>query len=172
MVKEINLLRLRACNRTRIIWWINCFIIFTCIYFCYPCNSSTNIFCLNNIYPYSLSIVDKQKLNDHYTKNISNLKNPTYFVALSIYIQLIIGAIMRHTESGLAIPDFPLGGYIIPLFNQPMIESIQSMHFDAGLQFVELYQIIIHFFIVLDINCHLFNWLFILEIDSTKIRIF
>ena len=95
---------------------------------------------------YSLSIVDKQKLNDHYAKNISNLKNPAYFVALSIYIQLIIGAIMRHTESGLAIPDFPLsGGYIIPLFNQSMIESIQSMHFDAGLQFVELYQIIIHF---------------------------
>ena len=74
---------------------------------------------------YSLSIVDKQKLNDHYAKNISNLKNPAYFVALSIYIQLIIGAIMRHTESGLAIPDFPLsGGYIIPLFNQSMIESI------------------------------------------------
>ena len=26
-----------------------------------------------------------------------------------IYVQLILGALMRHTDSGLAIPDFPIG---------------------------------------------------------------
>jgi cytochrome c oxidase assembly protein subunit 15 len=94
---------------------------------------------------FSLSKKDKQKLDNQ--SDVPDLKFPAYFVAISIYIQLIIGAIMRHTESGLAIPDFPLsGGYIIPPFNQSMIETIQSMHFDAGLQFVELYQIIIHYF--------------------------
>ena len=32
-----------------------------------------------------------------------------------IFIQLLIGAVMRHTKSGLAIPDFPLSlGYLIP----------------------------------------------------------
>jgi cytochrome c oxidase assembly protein subunit 15 len=93
---------------------------------------------------FSLSIKDKENLQN--PSNVSDLKLPAYFVSITIYIQLIIGAIMRHTESGLAIPDFPLsGGYIIPLFNQTMINSIKSMHFDAGLQFVELSQIIIHF---------------------------
>jgi heme a synthase len=35
----------------------------------------------------------------------------------AVYIQLILGALMRHTNSGLAIPDFPLAmGHIIPPF--------------------------------------------------------
>jgi cytochrome c oxidase assembly protein subunit 15 len=33
----------------------------------------------------------------------------------AIYLQLILGALMRHTKSGLAIPDFPLAfGRIVP----------------------------------------------------------
>jgi cytochrome c oxidase assembly protein subunit 15 len=32
-----------------------------------------------------------------------------------IYVQIIIGATMRHTDAGLAIPDFPLAfGHLIP----------------------------------------------------------
>src|SRR5688572_25978876 len=35
----------------------------------------------------------------------------------AVYVQLILGALMRHTQSGLAIPDFPLAlGGIIPPF--------------------------------------------------------
>jgi cytochrome c oxidase assembly protein subunit 15 len=35
----------------------------------------------------------------------------------SIYLQLLLGAWMRHTQSGLAIPDFPLAfGRLIPEF--------------------------------------------------------
>jgi cytochrome c oxidase assembly protein subunit 15 len=35
----------------------------------------------------------------------------------SVYLQLLLGAWMRHTQSGLAIPDFPLAfGAIIPEF--------------------------------------------------------
>jgi heme a synthase len=35
----------------------------------------------------------------------------------AVYIQLLIGALMRHTNAGLAIPDFPLAlGHIIPPF--------------------------------------------------------
>ena len=72
---------------------------------------------------------------------------PTYLVTSLVYIQLIIGALMRHTQSGLAIPDFPLsGGYIIPTFNQEMLNTIQSMQFESGLPFVTLSQIIIHYF--------------------------
>src|SRR6185503_732000 len=33
----------------------------------------------------------------------------------SVYIQLILGAVMRHMEAGLAIPDFPLAfGRLVP----------------------------------------------------------
>jgi cytochrome c oxidase assembly protein subunit 15 len=43
-----------------------------------------------------------------------------------IYVQLILGALMRHTQSGLAIPDFPLAfGRIIP----PMTSSHVMIHF-------------------------------------------
>ena len=74
------------------------------------------------------------------------LRFPTYLVTSIVFIQLIIGALMRHTESGLAIPDFPLsGGYIIPTFNQEMLNAIQSMQFESGLPFVTLNQIIIHY---------------------------
>jgi cytochrome c oxidase assembly protein subunit 15 len=35
----------------------------------------------------------------------------------SVYLQLLLGAWMRHTQSGLAIPDFPLAfGRLIPEF--------------------------------------------------------
>ena len=39
-----------------------------------------------------------------------------------IYLQLILGALMRHTNSGLAIPDFPFAfGRIIPPFTSDKI---------------------------------------------------
>jgi cytochrome c oxidase assembly protein subunit 15 len=39
-----------------------------------------------------------------------------------IYLQLILGALMRHTRSGLAIPDFPLAfGRIIPPFTSDKV---------------------------------------------------
>src|SRR5262245_4997958 len=44
----------------------------------------------------------------------------------AIYLQLLAGALMRHTESGLAIPDFPLAfGGIIPPFTSYKI----AIHF-------------------------------------------
>jgi heme a synthase len=43
-----------------------------------------------------------------------------------IYVQLILGALMRHTDSGLAIPDFPLAfGRIIP----PLTSEKIIIHF-------------------------------------------
>ena len=42
----------------------------------------------------------------------------------AVYVQLMLGALMRHTAAGLAIPDFPLAlGHIIPPFtsNKVMI---------------------------------------------------
>jgi heme a synthase len=44
----------------------------------------------------------------------------TAMTAGVVYGQLILGAIMRHTGAGLAIPDFPLAfGRLVPPFDQP-----------------------------------------------------
>ncbi len=43
-----------------------------------------------------------------------------------IYVQILLGATMRHTQAGLAIPDFPLSyGHVIPPFWSPAI----AIHF-------------------------------------------
>ena len=40
----------------------------------------------------------------------------------AVYLQLILGALMRHTNAGLAIPDFPLAlGHIIPPFTSSKV---------------------------------------------------
>jgi cytochrome c oxidase assembly protein subunit 15 len=42
----------------------------------------------------------------------------TLFATSAVFIQLILGALMRHTQSGLAVPDFPLAyGQIFPLLS-------------------------------------------------------
>ena len=94
---------------------------------------------------YSLSKESMNKLDEEKINYIF-LTRPAAYVIITIYLQLILGAITRHTESGLAIPDFPLSaGYLFPPFNQDMINIIQSMHFDVGLPYVDLYQIVIHY---------------------------
>src|SRR5205085_3534586 len=38
--------------------------------------------------------------------------------AVALFLQLLVGAVMRHTKAGLAIPDFPLAlGRIVPPLN-------------------------------------------------------
>lgn len=44
-----------------------------------------------------------------------SLKTLTVIMTAAIYGQILLGAVVRHTGSGLAIPDFPLSyGHIIP----------------------------------------------------------
>jgi len=56
----------------------------------------------------------RPRLRDEHGLSLGNL---TMVMTAAVYVQLILGAIMRHTKSGLAIPDFPLAfGRIIPPF--------------------------------------------------------
>jgi cytochrome c oxidase assembly protein subunit 15 len=57
---------------------------------------------------------------------------PTLAIATTaaVFLQLILGAVMRHTKSGLAIPDFPLAlGRLIPPFDSAKI----AIHFSHRL---------------------------------------
>ncbi|MFQ5766903.1 MAG: heme A synthase [Acidobacteriota bacterium] len=47
---------------------------------------------------------------------------PWVFLTALVYVQMLLGAVMRHTGAGLAIPDFPLamGRWIPPLTSVPV----------------------------------------------------
>ena len=69
----------------------------------------------------------------------------SFVLVILIYCQLILAAFMRHTHSGLAVPDFPkMGGYYWPPFNDAMLQTINSWRFKANLEPVLMWQVIIH----------------------------
>lgn len=78
---------------------------------------------------------------------------PALWVIAAVYIQLLLGAFMRHTESGLAIPDFPtMGGRWLPVFNEATLAWINQWRLDysfdsggPGLEPVTMAQVLIHF---------------------------
>ena len=54
------------------------------------------------------------------------LRRLTIVTTAWVYVQILIGAVMRHTDAGLAIPDFPLAfGHLIPPQWDPKI----AIHF-------------------------------------------
>ena len=62
-----------------------------------------------------------------------------------VYIQLILGAIMRHTGSGLAIYDFPtMAGEWWPAFDQVTLKKINSWRFAEGYDPVKMTNAIYH----------------------------
>jgi cytochrome c oxidase assembly protein subunit 15 len=100
-------------------------------------------FVLTILIAYSQS-VERQKRE--YQKIDFTFLKYAFFLAILVYLQLILGATMRHTDSGLAIPDFPkMGGYVLPPFNDEMLYMINNRRFDMNLPPVTLVQIVIHF---------------------------
>ncbi|TMA79812.1 MAG: heme A synthase [Deltaproteobacteria bacterium] len=66
---------------------------------------------------------DGRRLTDDGAPSIALLTRVT---AVAVYGQLILGAVMRHTGAGLAIPDFPLAfGALVPPFDRPGV----AIHF-------------------------------------------
>jgi heme a synthase len=62
-----------------------------------------------------------------------------------VYIQLILGNLMRHTESGLAVPDFPtMAGSLLPSMDQAMVDRINVWRFENNLDPVKIGQVHIH----------------------------
>ena len=79
-------------------------------------------------------------------KESFEIRKYSLILLVMVYIQLILGALMRHTASGLAIPDFPtMGGTWIPTFSETMINNINVILFDMDIDMVNRYQVIIHF---------------------------
>lgn len=75
----------------------------------------------------------------------TSLSRLAFFVSALIYCQLILGAFMRHNESGLAVYDFPrMAGSFFPQINDVMLAKINSWRFDHNLPPVQTFQVVIH----------------------------
>ena len=75
----------------------------------------------------------------------NNLITCQLWLVTLIYIQLILGAVMRHTHSGLAVPDFPtMGGLWWPTLDNHMLNSINHARFDLDLEPVQKWQVATH----------------------------
>ena len=74
------------------------------------------------------------------------IKRGALVITLLVFVQLVLGALVRHTSSGLAIPDFPkMGGMWIPTFSDNMVNNINVELFDKNLDMVSKWQVVIHF---------------------------
>ena len=90
----------------------------------------------------------QSKIRSRKQKSLSApyVRRGAIILASLVYIQLILGALMRHTGSGLAIPDFPtMGGLWFPSFSESMVNNINVDLFDMNLDMVNKWQIFIHF---------------------------
>lgn len=94
-------------------------------------------------YTFSIEFQERQQ-----TQTVTGSK--TFFkVALvflfTVYVQLFLGAMMRHTGSGLAVPDFPLmAGKVLPSLDQNMVNWINAWRFERGLDDINLNQVLMH----------------------------
>jgi len=60
------------------------------------------------------------------TPNDAALQRIALLTTASIYVQIVVGATMRHTGAGLAIPDFPFAfGHLVP----PQWDAKIAIHF-------------------------------------------
>jgi len=92
---------------------------------------------------YSLSDSRSNKKKQSYPLFI---KRGALIITLLVFVQLVLGALVRHTSSGLAIPDFPkMGGMWIPTFSDNMVNNINVELFDKNLDMVSKWQVVIHF---------------------------
>jgi cytochrome c oxidase assembly protein subunit 15 len=68
------------------------------------------------------------------------------FATVIIYLQLIVGATMRHNQAGLAVPDFPLAyGQLLPRTDSSSLAQINNHRaWDLNLPRVSAQQIWLH----------------------------
>jgi cytochrome c oxidase assembly protein subunit 15 len=81
-----------------------------------------------------------------YSGSSRNLIRLVAACGLAIYLQLIVGAAMRHFEAGLAIPDLPLSyGHVLPPLDQSSLAAANQQRIAMQLPPVTLGQIWLHF---------------------------
>lgn len=78
------------------------------------------------------------------------LQNVAIAAVAAVFLQLAFGAVLRHTYSGLSIPDFPLAyGSLFPGLSAEQLVSYNQILIERGIKWtgdrpVEAYQIVLH----------------------------
>lgn len=79
------------------------------------------------------------------------LRGVVLATTITIFCQLILGAVMRHSEAGLVIPDFPtmFGSWVPPLTEDRLAFANQelwkmNLMYKIGLQEVTMGQMVVH----------------------------
>jgi cytochrome c oxidase assembly protein subunit 15 len=82
-------------------------------------------FCLTVLIAFATS-GEWREARSHPDPSRPSLRSVAAIATLAVYLQLILGAAMRHTGAGLAIPDFPLAfGRLVP----PLESGPVALHF-------------------------------------------
>lgn len=101
-------------------------------------------FLMTIVLAYSLSAERETRQHESETGNPAFLRLNLLLIFF-IYLQLLFGATMRHTASGLAVPDFPtVGGEWWPQFDSLMLQRINARRFDMNLDPVSMGQVVFH----------------------------
>jgi cytochrome c oxidase assembly protein subunit 15 len=112
---------------------------------------------------YSLSLERESRLKTNDPSELKMIK-ASVVMTIMLLIQLILGAVVRHTQSGLAIPDFPkMGGSWLPIFNDAVMAHINDWRFENDMPSVSRHQAILHF-------SHRF-WAFLITLKAVYLNI-
>ncbi|MDE1921210.1 MAG: COX15/CtaA family protein [Candidatus Omnitrophica bacterium] len=94
---------------------------------------------------YALSAERHQRGKTQEEGHDGTFLKPALFLMAMIYIQLIIGNVVRHSGSGLAVPDFPTMGWkLIPTFDAAWLHRINAWRFEHNMDPVTMAQVCIH----------------------------
>jgi len=94
---------------------------------------------------YSLSIEQHQRWTIDEESYSPKFLKFSLALMVMVYIQLIIGNVMRHAQAGLAIPDFPTMGWtLLPNFDHAWLSRINAWRFENNLDPVNMAQVMIH----------------------------
>ena len=62
-----------------------------------------------------------------------------------VYAQLVVGAVMRHAEAGMALRDFPtMGGTLLPSVDEAFLAQVNAERSSLALPAVNAFQVSIH----------------------------
>lgn len=105
-----------------------------------------SFFCITLVLAYGLSVEHRQRACGAVALAASPIiRRAAWLAAGLIFLQLVAGALMRHSHAGLAIPDFPRsGGTWIPRFDDEMLARVNLQRAALGFGGTTFSHMVIH----------------------------
>lgn len=102
-------------------------------------------FILTILLAYSQSVERRKRAGAGDTAETGPVARAAMVLVGMVYLQLVLGAVMRHTHAGLAVPDFPrMGGSWLPGFGSEALDRVNAMRAAMGFTGVTIGQMYAH----------------------------